>query len=305
MSEEEAFLAAFLAEPIAPTPRRTYLAWLDEQGHRGEYLRLLTSALDEPTAPCPGGPVRERLRQLRGQIASDWAVRVDKTRLVTDGVYQSIPCPEGWNYLRFCSDGTVLSICSTETPAKVWQRLNSADDLSGFCRGSYALGADELWFNLPYQPPDSLVQEWQVLKQERLDQQAKELSSSLQTSGALLAQLEELKQAPSDRWIAAEISRLEASMDPRRRQAELTERMRQHETELDQKMRRLRYSGAIGQRTLCLKWYSDFNDAYFGIATYWLAVATGTARVLVMQPSERAGESLPGEQKRTVKVIRA
>jgi hypothetical protein len=293
MSEEEALLAAFLAEPIAPTPRRSYLAWLDEQSHRGEYLRLLTTALDEPTAPCPGGPVRERLCLLRRQITNDWAQRVDRTRLVTDGIYQSLPLAQGRSYLRFYPDGTVVSIYSTETAAEVWRQLNVATDIGTFCRGAYSLSAGELQFSLPYHPSDSLWQEWQVLKQDRLAQQAKELSSSLQPSAAELAQLEELRQVPSDRMIAEEISRLEAALDPRQRQADMDERMRRHETELDQQMRRLRYSGAIGQRTLCLKWYSDFNHDYFGVTSYWLAVATGTARVLVMQPSERAGESLP------------
>src|ERR1700676_4553535 len=80
MNEDSEFLAAFLAEPDQPTTRFAYLTWLEERRDpRGEYLRLLTG-LDEPTDP-DGGPARQRLRALRGQIASDWADNVDRTRL--------------------------------------------------------------------------------------------------------------------------------------------------------------------------------------------------------------------------------
>jgi hypothetical protein len=276
--QEEELLAAFLADPLASNPRWRYRTWLEERGLRGEYLRLLLNELVEPASPCPGGAVRERLRQLRGQIANDWAERVDQTRLITEGVYQSIPCPEGWHYLRFCPDGTVLAGCSTEPPEEVWRRLTSANDLGGFCRSSYTLRADELRFSLPYQPSSDLLRQWQTLKEK--------LCSSWKPSDDLLREWEALQQVPRDRScgpeLDREIDRLERQMD-----------VGAYQAELEAKMNRLAWSGALGPQTLCLQWQSAFDDSYSGVTTYWLALATGTARRLVGQPSEKPGQKVP------------
>jgi hypothetical protein len=258
MPDDDALLPAFLADPLGPTARRAYVAWLQERGRRGEYLRSLMDELDEPASPSPVGPLRERLRQLRREIATDWAVRVDARRLATNGVYQSMPTAEGSSYLRFYTDGTVVSLSSTETPEQVWQRLSTATDRSDFSRCTYTLQADELRFRLPYQPPEPVWREWQARKAK--------LVESHQPSPYVLQELEELRQAPQDRYMAQQIERLEACLD-----------VRGYQVSLEESMKYLHYAGAVGPRTICLKWYSDFTDTYSGVTTYALAFATVTA----------------------------
>jgi uncharacterized protein (TIGR02996 family) len=148
MDEDEALLAAFLAEPENASAQLAYQAWLSGRGDpRGEYLHLLAS-LDDPTDPDEGGPARQRLRELRGQIATAWADRVDRTLLATGGVYQSQSLGLGWEYLRFYSDGTVLSVISTGTPEEIrrWFARESLPRL-GLARGSYTLSGDRLSFS--------------------------------------------------------------------------------------------------------------------------------------------------------------
>jgi uncharacterized protein (TIGR02996 family) len=125
-------LAALLAESDNAATRLSYTAWFEERNDpRGEYLRLLTG-LDELTNPDGGGLTRQRLRELRGQIASDWADKVDRTLLATVGLNFCKMCGDGWAWakgraagycLRFYPDGIVFSTCSAGTPAEIWLGL--------------------------------------------------------------------------------------------------------------------------------------------------------------------------------------
>lgn len=166
-SHDEAFLAALLNEPDDGVTRLVYADWLEERGApRGEYLRLL-ARLDGPVGRGLRVRLRDRLRALRARIATAWADAVDRTRLGFGGVYQEadfneavhdadfldgevIPSREalrGWQYLRLYPEGTVLSVCSTGTPAQVWRWLTREDaDRIGFARGEYTLRGDELSF---------------------------------------------------------------------------------------------------------------------------------------------------------------
>ncbi len=237
--------------------------------------------LDEPTDPCSDGPVRARLRELRGQIDHVWAHLVDKARLVTAGVYQAVPSAGEWNYLRFDPDGTVVMIDSSETPQEVWQQLNAGGDPGITCRTKYTLRAVELSFMVPFRPSVELAQEWQGLR--------KRLCDSYQPDEALVRELKELESCPQDRSsykeIQEQIERLERL---------LSEHRSEYGPRLDESMNRLHYSGTIGRRTMRLKWRSDFTDTYSGLTTYWLAFATEPVpRGRSARPSEKPGERMP------------
>src|ERR1043165_3094773 len=127
MSEESQLQGLFLADPKRAETRLAYIAWLEERSDpRGEYLRFLTG-LDEPVDPEASGAVRQRLRELRSQIASDWTDAVDRTQLATAGFYQADGVQDYRYYLRFYAEGTVRldrqRRGTYNTPEAGWQRL--------------------------------------------------------------------------------------------------------------------------------------------------------------------------------------
>jgi uncharacterized protein (TIGR02996 family) len=147
VNDDETFLATVLGAPGDTLTPLVYADWLEERGDpRGEYLRLLVG-LDDPTDPdCSTAP-RQRLRELRERIAPEWADRVDRTRILFDGLYQADKEGGSWDYLRFFADGTVDSANSTGTPKQVWRWFDQEHRVTvGHSHGVYTIRADQISF---------------------------------------------------------------------------------------------------------------------------------------------------------------
>lgn len=143
MDEDQGLLANSLAKPESPDACFAYAAWLDERRDpRGEYL-CLRSGLQEPKDQNANSRFR-RLLELRQKIDDDWANRVDRTCVATGGVYQSDMIDGARHYLRFYSDGSALSRCSSQTQAEAWQSFQQPTNDRTLDHGVYRLLGDEL-----------------------------------------------------------------------------------------------------------------------------------------------------------------
>jgi len=221
MNEDRALLANFLAEPESPAACLAYAAWLEERHDpRGEYLRLLNSPEESKDVGAGGGRFR-RLLEVRRKIDPAWADQVDRTRIATGGLYQSDLIDGQWHYLRLYPDGSVLSLCSTDTPAEAWKRFPHARDDRTFGRGVYKLVGGELRLWVIQEPPASTYNAWKALYDKRLDEDI----------------------ARDFDFIAADAA------------------IRQHATELAERMKRTDYTGAPDRRSLRLNWHRLLDDS--------------------------------------------
>jgi uncharacterized protein (TIGR02996 family) len=117
--DEEAFIAAILAEPRNDTIRLVYADWLEDRGDiRSEWLRI-TTQLQELLWNDPPKEMRSnvqriksittlqrRFRELRAIIPEKWALRIQQGGIEHCNMVGWVSCPSNWLKLQESEEPT-------------------------------------------------------------------------------------------------------------------------------------------------------------------------------------------------------
>jgi uncharacterized protein (TIGR02996 family) len=127
MTDEQAFLRAFLDDPADAVARLAYADWLEENGRPGEAAFLRTQAELaglRPKSKARAG-LEARLRDLAAGLDGDWLARVSQPPVENCPPRFKFRCPRRWDLLeatddvrvRYC-DACRKNVCYCETMAK-------------------------------------------------------------------------------------------------------------------------------------------------------------------------------------------